>query len=322
MAFRSVIAVLLLSSPPVEDAWRAALAAAERLQGEGHYAEAERTFRSALDEARRLEPDLAPAATTYHNLAGLYQDSGRCDPAIRSYQRSIALWEKVGARGEEYLFRTANHLTGAYLECGLVGAAERHHSVVVAPLLEGRAEDEDLAQALSNLGSIEYHKGRYTEALSHYQKALGIRDRRSRAPSLESGVLLNNLAFALLRTGDVPGAFAHSRRAIAMIESVAGPAHRLLVWALLDGADLLVLARRPEDAEPLFRRALAMAPAAVGEQHPLTAAVLSHYAALLKATHRKKEASALESRAREIRARVPPTRQTVDLRELQVSLRE
>src|SRR5436309_2697086 len=120
---RAAMAVLLLAGEIVplcgqgsgQEVWRATLSEAERARTERHFGEAERLFRSALEQARALEPDVAPAATTYNNLAGLFQDMGRCSPAVQGYQRSLELWEEAGARGEPYLLRTANHLVAAYL---------------------------------------------------------------------------------------------------------------------------------------------------------------------------------------------------------------
>ena len=132
------------------------------------------------------------------------------------------------------------------------------------------------------------------------------------------GILLNNLAFSLLRTGQIELALAHSRRSIAIIESTGGPSHPLLISALVNGANLRLMAGRWYEAEPLLDRALALARSVVGDEHSLTVTVMSSYAALLKASHRKKQAAALETRVREIRSRLlhSAARQTVDVREL------
>jgi len=268
-----------------------------------------------------LEPDLAPAATTYHNLAGLYQDRGECGPAAGAYLRSVDLWERAGPRVESYLFQTINHLVGLYLECGAVVEAERHHRALVAPRIATRTSvgpDPNVAEALTNLGSIQYRKRRFSEARTAYEAALEIRERLSAEPSAEMATLLNNLAFSLAHTGAVDRAMAQSRRSIAMFESTAGRSDPRRIAALVNGANLLLLARRAAEAEPLLDRALSMARATLGEEHLLTATVLSAYATLLRESRRKKDAAALELQAREIRSKAPPSasRQTVDVLEL------
>jgi uncharacterized membrane protein len=130
--------------------------------------------------------------------------------------------------------------------------------------------------------------------------ALALRERLSAEPA-EMGVLLTNLAFALLRAGEVDAALASSRRALALFEASAGASPALLLSALVSAADLNMLAKRWTEAEALLDRALGWAQRTVGENHRLTATVLSYQAVLCKATHRKKEGAALENRATEIR---------------------
>jgi tetratricopeptide (TPR) repeat protein len=323
MGRRMAIPILLAFCAAVplcgEEQWRSAVAAAEEAKREGRLGDAERWLRSALEDARRLEPDLAPAATVYNNLAGVYQDMGRYDQAVQAYQRSIDLWQKLGAAGETYLLRTANHLVGLYLECRAPQDAERHHRALVAPLIEtraGRARDPDVSQAIANLGSIEFEKHRYRIARAQFEEALAILDRASAAPPGEMAVLQNNLAMSLLHTGEAEAAVALSRRSIAMLEA-SGPAGPLLISTLANGANMCLIAHHREEAEALFGRALAMARGTLGEEHPLTAAVMSRYAAFLKAGPRKQEGAVLESRAREIRLRLTHSaRETVDVREL------
>jgi tetratricopeptide (TPR) repeat protein len=329
MDLRMAIPILLISRTIVplysqdssREHWRSTVSAADEMRRQGRLVDAEHALQSALEEVRALEPDPAPAATIHNNLAGIYQDMGRCDPAVRAYQRSVDLWEKVGARAETYLLRTANHLIGLYLECGAVQDAERHHRALVAPRIAtrpGRERDPDVAQAIANRGSIAYVKHRYREARADYEEAVAIQQRASSEPSKEMAILLNNLAFAFLRTGEIDRGLAYSRRSIAMLESTTGSSDPLLISTLANTANLFLIAHRPFDAEPLFDRALAMARSTLGEEHPVTAGVMSAYATLLKGNHRKQEGAVLESRAREIRLRLlhSAARETVDVREL------
>jgi tetratricopeptide (TPR) repeat protein len=311
----------LHSQTPSLDRWLSEVSNANTLRTQGRLVEAEQLLRAAIDDARLLEPDLAPAATTYNNLAGTYQDLGRCEAAAHTYQRSLDLWEKVGARGETYLLRTANHLVGLLLECAALQDAEHWQRTLVARLIAahpGRDRDPDVAQAIANRGSIQFVKHRYARARADYEEALAIRERAASGPSRETAVVLSNLAFTLIRTGQRTHALETSRRAVAMIESTGAPSDPLTIATLVNGANLFLLARQWDEAEPLIERALAAARAVLGEEHPLTASAMSGYAAVLKERHRKQEAAVLETRAREIRGRLlrSAMRQTVDVREL------
>lgn len=326
MGPRTAIAIALLASGIVpaygQESWRAAMSKAERLKAEGRLTEAVRAYRSALDEARPLEPDPVSAATAYHNLGSLYQDLYQYDRAIEAYLRSLELWRKAGPRGEGFLLRTANHLVSAYLECGAIDDAERQYRALVAPLIAARPgrdrDPDDVAQALANFGSIQHQKHRYRDARTAYEEALAIRQRIPAEPSLEIAVLVNNLAMTLMRLGETDRALAESRRSLALFESAAEPSNPLYISALVNSANLQRMARRRSEAEPLLERALALARFAFGDDHLITAAVMWNYATLLKESHRNKEAEVLEGRVREIRARffTSAARQTIDIREL------
>jgi serine/threonine-protein kinase len=303
------------------DIWQSHVTDAIALRDKGRLADAEQILRSALEEARRLEPDLAPSATTYNNLASIYHDRHQCDLAAQNYRRSIDLWEKLGARGEMYLLRTANHLTALFLECRDLEAAERLQRTLIARLTARRPNpksDPDVSQALANRGSIQFLKRHYSAARADYEYALAIRVRAGDESSAEAAVLLGNLAFSLYRTGDSEGALAASRRALAIFESVAPPDTALAVGGLINSANLFLMAHRWEEAGPLYERALAAAHRTFGDEHPLIVSAMYGYAAVLKERHRKQEAAVLEARAREIRGRLlhSATRQTIDIREL------
>jgi tetratricopeptide (TPR) repeat protein len=319
---RIIVTLLLIAAVPAccQQDWRSAARDAEAMRLQGRLADAERVLRSILDEVRRLEPDFAPAATVYHNLGGVYQDMGRCDPAVEAYQRSLELWEKAGDAGAKYLMPTANHLVGLYLECGDLRGAEQHYRTLVAPRIAGRGSDErnpDVAQAIGNLGSIEFQKRRFKEARACYEEAFAILERASPEPSREMGILLNNIAFAFLHTGEAARGLESSGRGIAMLEATTAPSDPVRISALANQANLYAIAHRPAEAEPLFVRALESARHILGEAHPVTAAIMARYAALLRSSHRKQEAAALETRAREIQRSFQSTgRSTVDVREL------
>jgi tetratricopeptide (TPR) repeat protein len=323
---RTAIAIVFLGlgTPPLagQEAWRTALSRADELRKERRFADAERTFQTALEEARHLEQDWAPAATAYHNLAGLYHDMGNCHLAVRAYQRSIDLWKKAGASGEPYLFRTANDLVALYLECGAGRDAEGQYNALVAPAIAARAgcdRDPDCAKALGNRGAIAYVRRRYPEARAWYEEALAIRQRIASEPTEPAGeiaILLNNIALTFLRSGDLDQALAFSRRSVAALESTAGASPRVLVSGLLNNADIYLRTPQWAEAQPLLDRALASAQS-LGTEDRLTAAVMTSYAAMLKKAHRNKEAAVMKSRVREISIRSfhGATRQTVDVQE-------
>ncbi|HKE23510.1 MAG TPA: tetratricopeptide repeat protein [Bryobacteraceae bacterium] len=318
MMFLGAVIAASAQSPDLLS-WIATISSADQAAQEGRYLDAERTLRSALEQARRLEPDLAPAATTYNNLASLYRDRRMCDEAVWAYQRSLHLWEKLGPPRDRYFLATANNLVGLYVECRNLDQAERHQRILVAPRINSVSRaDPEYARALSNLGCIEFLKHHYSKARAIYQQALVITEQTSSIPSFDLAGALNNLALALVRTGESSQAIEYNGRALAVFESVGAPLHPMLVTLLMNGAHMNCMAHRCGEAEVLIQRALALSQRISGEDDPMTASVVKEYSVLLKCCNRKQEAIAMDRRAREIKARLlsPSSRQTIDIREM------
>jgi tetratricopeptide (TPR) repeat protein len=311
-------AAIAIGANAADDTWRASLATAEELKDSGQFDHAERAFQLALRLAIG-ELDAAPAATVYHNMAGLHADMGRCDLAVSEYQRSLHLWEKAGTVNTRYWTRTANHLTSLYLECGDLSSAERLQQRIAIPqtLRPEDNDDSDIAQALCNLGSIHYSRGRHKAALAAYEKALTIWEHAAGPPSVDEAVAAHNLAFSLVRVGRTDAGLERYRLAMSILAAVVGKNHPLTISGMANGASLYCLARRCDEGEPLLKQALASAETLYGERHQLTAAILIRYAAFLKYRGRKHAAIAMEHRARDIVTALGlRTPRTVDIGEL------
>jgi tetratricopeptide (TPR) repeat protein len=294
------------------------MSTADRFDREGRFPDAERSLQSALEQARRLEPDLAPAALTYESLGSLYRDMRQCGESAAAYQRSLHLWEKVGPPGDRRFLQTANNLVSLYLECGNLEQAERHQRALVEPRARMLSrEDPMYANVLDIRGSIQLAKHHNSEASALYQEALLLREHAASKSLPEMAGLLNNLAVSRARCGNAGQAIEYNRRALGLLESAGEPFFPMLV-TLTNGAHLLRVSRRYTEAEPLIQRALALARSAYGEDSPTTAAVLLEYSAVLKGGKRKLEAAAMDRRAHQIQINSfrAGTRQTVDIREL------
>jgi tetratricopeptide (TPR) repeat protein len=253
--FVSAAAMAVSAQSPGFLSWRTTVSSADQLSRAGRFLDAERTLQSALEQARQLEPDLAPEATTYSNLGSLYRDRRLCDEAARAYQRSLHLWEKIGPSGAKYFLSTANNLVGLYLECGNLGQAERHQRMLVEPRLMPLSRvDPEFARNLTNLGCIELLKGRNFEARDFYQQALMVTEQISSKPSADLAGALNNFALVLMRTGRADQAIEYNRRAVAVLDSIGAPIHPMLVSVLANGAHMNCMLHRCSEAEPLIQR--------------------------------------------------------------------
>lgn len=271
-----------------------------------------------MDLARRLEPDLAPEASTYNSLGALYEDMRRCGEGAGAYQHALRLWEKLGPPGDRYLLRTATNLVSLYLGCGDLKQAERLQRALVEPRAKALdAGDPEYTRVLANRGTIQLGKHHHSQASALYEEALHIGERSASIPPSEVACLLHNLGVSLARSGNAGRAIESNRRALEVLNSAGGPPHSILV-TLINGARILCLTRRCTEAEPLVQRALALAKSVYGDHSPTTAAVLGEYATVLRGVHRNQEAAAIDWLARQIQINAfrPGDRQTVDVREL------
>ena len=69
--------------------------AANEAYQQGNYAEAEKQWSAALQEAVKFGPEDPRLATSLNNLALLYNDQEKYAEAEPLYQRSLAIWEKA-----------------------------------------------------------------------------------------------------------------------------------------------------------------------------------------------------------------------------------
>ena len=75
--------------------WESNSAAGVKAFHQGRYADAEKLFLAALEEAEGFGPDDPRLATSVNNLAGLYQAQGKYVKAVRFYKDSLAILEKA-----------------------------------------------------------------------------------------------------------------------------------------------------------------------------------------------------------------------------------
>jgi tetratricopeptide (TPR) repeat protein len=92
----------------------------------------------------------------------------------------------------------------------------------VADLHVSRMQVESATPAWVNLGVLCSEQGRHAEALAHYAKALRVREQSPGTPPERIGTLLNNMASAHRRMGQVPEALDLADRAIQVLAPTGG----------------------------------------------------------------------------------------------------
>jgi tetratricopeptide (TPR) repeat protein len=214
------------------------------VQDQGHLAEAQSLFKTALViREKALGPDHPDIATSLNNLASLFHAQGDLAGVRQLYERALAIREK--ALGPDH---------------------------------------PDTATTLNNLAVLLQAQGDLAGARPLYERALAIREKVLGPDHPDTAGSLNKLAIALRVGGQLDAAQPLFERALAIREKALGPDHPDTAGSLNNLAIVLRARGQLDAAQPLFERALAIREKALGPDHPDTARVRNNLAALMAQT--------------------------------------
>jgi len=260
----------------------------------GHYQDAERSYKGALEiRERALGPASPAVAESLSVLAEAYRRSGRYGDAEPLIKRALDIWQRSPAAHQRDIAGALNNLASIYWSLGRYTDAEPLYQRTIAM----SANDRDVAIALNNLATVYFKLERFTEAEPLLQRALALQERTLRADDPDLVQSLSNLAVAHRHLGRTEEAIAHSRRAISIAEKAFGGDHPVVAATLVPLANTLMSARRHAEAEPALARALAIRERMLGPEHAEVAAALRDVARLKLATGHHREALELSRRA-------------------------
>ena len=234
--------------------WESSSERPSRSDQRGHYAEAERIYRTVLEIRRKWLGDGHPhTATSYNNVAGNLNEQGKYAEAEPLYRKALAI--RLKALGEDHPDTAAKlqqprvnlDVQGKYAE------AETLYRQALAIRLEALGEDHpDTARSYNNLAANLDEQGKYAEAEAALPQGPG-------HPAQDAG---------------------------------GGPPRSPPPATTTSRQPAMVKGKYAE-AEPLFRKALAIRLKALGEDHPDTARSYNNLAATLLRQGKYAEAEAL-----------------------------
>src|SRR6266567_6396622 len=163
--------------PPTssELGWERAMLEGNKLRAQARFADAERSFRSAVrtsEEFGVLDPR---HASSFNALAMIVQARGRYDEAESLLRKAIAIWEQNPGPDRLRLAVGLNNMANLLRARGQYPEAERLglQALKIQQTALGQ-EDPTVADTLYDLATIQSAVGRYAEAESTFRRALAI----------------------------------------------------------------------------------------------------------------------------------------------------
>ena len=159
---------------------------------------------------------------------------------------------------------------------------------------------------LNNLGAAVRLLGRADEALALQREALCVRQRTHGVNSLEAAESHNNIATALVQSGNAAAAADHFRAALGIREERLRPGHPLIVRCRANLGLALHRMGNSQQAVEMLASSVEQWDTAFGPKHPGRVSAATSLALALRAAHRPLEAvSALEQTLRWQQANQP-----------------
>ena len=180
------------------------------LYDQGNYAEANRTYQTALAVFRETG-DQQSAAATLNNLGNVANDIGDFPKAMSYYEQTLAIDRETGSKGG--MAGALGNMANVFDSMGDLANARKKNEEGLAMFREV-GDQRGTASTLGNLGNVLVEIGELTAARQHYEEGLKIQKetgyRRGQAYAL------SNLADLLTVTGDFPEAPKLAEQALAL----------------------------------------------------------------------------------------------------------
>ncbi len=252
----------------------------------GRYARAESLYVEALAVYRALPGEQRPAiAATLEDLAFLMPYLARNAESERYYRAALATFVAALGPHSADARRVELRIVATLRRLGRYEEAEAMARDLIARRRGALGNDHpDVALALVQLADILGEDlGRPAEAVQAYREAIAIESRT--LPPDDPAILhpKGNLAWQLVRRGELAEAERLNRENLAFSLRLNGPDHPDVAGRLGGLADVLERQRRFPEAHRLRMDAFAVAERALGPDHPGLGGYLSgladHYAA-------------------------------------------
>jgi tetratricopeptide (TPR) repeat protein len=266
-------------------AWNAR---ALQLYQAGNFADAEATYRRALDAFDGAgESGSLDRALTMENIAVMLRAQGRYLESEKLHREALPRIEELTGPQSPATLRAVSNLAALYWSWGRLEQAE-------SLALRAESSSLSLGDRSTNrqiLASIYLKQHRYTDAEKLLQGTLESRDPSTLATAY------TNLAAVALGVRDNPRAEQYARQAIEVVQRDMPGRHSLAAVALNNLAQACRFQGKYLEAENYYRQAIGIWEDTLGPQHPDFARGLMNLAAFYHERGRESGAEDLYTRA-------------------------
>jgi tetratricopeptide (TPR) repeat protein len=234
----------------------------------GRYDAARATLLRAIAEAA-VGSDARKLAAQHNDLGVIEKARGRYASAARSYQRALAIFERVHA-GEHGDIATVLHNLGGLAHARRQYAAGEpfaRRGVAIRERLLGTRHPVVAADRVA-LAALVDGQGRFEEAEALYREALDVLEASLGPDHYELAVALRNLGAIRERRGDLVAAERYFRRALAIKRGVLGHVHPEVATLVHDLALVAHRRGKPKRALELIALARELFERTVPARHP------------------------------------------------------
>ncbi len=284
------------------------------------YADAERSYKQALELRRRaLPPNQPELAYSFNNLADIYRIQGRYWEARNLTLAAVHSLEQADPKDPEMPILLSNL---GVIERYLHNPAEAEQRLQDALMLAERLEGPDskvAALALNNLAQILEDVQEYDEAEVLYTRAVPILEKLGPVHTQDLAIALSNFGRMQSRVGRFEEAKQSEERALALIDGCAPSSNLVRAQILHNMGNIAAAEGRPADALTHFEKALMLDQKLLGDAHPSVADILWDYSAAALKAGNKSLSTKLAKRAERIwtrQNRSNPERFAVDVNAL------
>ncbi len=239
-------------------------------------------------------------------LAAVYFQRGDYPEAVRTFERGIAIGERVYGPDHPLLAERLQNLATALVATGEPARALRtfERAAAVTEASEG-SDGSNLIHIHNGWGAAWEGIGEAGRALEHYERALHIAERRFGAEHSMSISPLTNIGRIHRQLGDDDRAREALERALALAEAKYGPTHVRLADPLTSLGQLAMARDDPRAAIDYHRRAWQLRRESAGPDALVTAICAHNLGDALRAAGHPEQAREHLLAARDVFASLP-----------------